>query len=263
MRIDLVGIFLADNASTWYTTEVESWNRPNRNWTFSDLIIALYKRFIHEVTAQNASTKYHSTKYTKAKGALAFYNELEHHASRMVERPDDYSFKQKLLYSLPQEMVETLLKSRGVTAEHTSLGRMLHEIKAVESTIQAVEQYKQTRATYLAPTRPHQSSSSSSVPRTDKVVKFAAKGKPQYNHLKPQMLVHDNKYPSKPMGKPINRPNYNSFVLCCEANSRHSNTRGLGQTQVCYARGSRWYDDRCKVEIKPKELIYICLIYMR
>jgi len=145
LRIDLCGTNLTGSAATWFHTEVEAWDRSRIDWVFEDLIIGLYQRFIHEVTAQNAAINFAKAKYSKAKGALAFYNELDDQANRMIERPDGYTFKRHLLNGLPPEMVETLIKSRGVTAELTPISRLLIEIKAAENRMQAFEHYKQNR----------------------------------------------------------------------------------------------------------------------
>ena len=63
----------------------------------------------------------------------------------MIERPDGYTFKRHLLNGLPPEMVETLIKSRGVTTELTPISRLLIEIKAAENRMQAFKHYKQNR----------------------------------------------------------------------------------------------------------------------
>jgi len=86
MQIDLCGTNVDGAAANWFHTKVEAWNRTQQQWTFIDLIIAFYKWFIHEVTTQNANTKYHNTQYSKAKGDFAFYNELEHHAYGTITR---------------------------------------------------------------------------------------------------------------------------------------------------------------------------------
>jgi Ty3 transposon capsid-like protein len=111
LRIDLCGTNLKTLASDWFHAEVEAWNRDILDWTFTDVICALYRRFIHEVTAQNATDKFHSVRYSKQKGALAFYNELNRHANRMVTRPDDYTFKRKFLFGLPHDLVHNLYMS--------------------------------------------------------------------------------------------------------------------------------------------------------
>ena len=142
MRVDLCGTALTDLAATWYADEVEAWNRRTRYWYFEDLICAMYKRFIHEVTAQNAASSYKKTRFSHSKGALAFFNDLQRHASRMVQPPDEYSMKRKFLQGLPDDLVENLLKSRRVSAEHTSIEKLLREVKAMESSIQAYHNYK-------------------------------------------------------------------------------------------------------------------------
>src|ERR1700683_3279892 len=105
----------------------------------------MYKGFIHEVTMQNAATSYQKTKFSCSKGTLAFYNKLQRHASCMVQPPDKYSMKRKFLKGLPEDIVEGLLKVRHMSAEHASMVRILHEVKVMESSIQAYHNYKSER----------------------------------------------------------------------------------------------------------------------
>jgi hypothetical protein len=60
----------------------------------------------------------------------------------MVQPLDEYSMKRKFLQGLPDDLVENLLKSRCVLAEHTSIEKLLREVKAMESSIQAYHNYK-------------------------------------------------------------------------------------------------------------------------
>ena len=60
--------------------------------------------------------------------------------------PDKYSMKRKFLKGLPEDLIKNLLKSRCVSAEHTSLTTLLHEVKAMESSLQAFQNYKSDRA---------------------------------------------------------------------------------------------------------------------
>ena len=77
LQVDLCGTTLKGLAADWFHLEVESFDRKVRDWTFTELVVAMYGRFIHEVTAQNATTKFYNAKYSKSKGVLAFYNDLE------------------------------------------------------------------------------------------------------------------------------------------------------------------------------------------
>ena len=82
-----------------------------------------------------------------------FYNELQCHASRMVQPPDEYSMKRKFLKGLSEDLIENLLKSRHVSAEHTSLTTLLCEVKVMESLLQAFQNYKSDRAERLTTLR--------------------------------------------------------------------------------------------------------------
>src|SRR5262245_38121533 len=97
LRVDLCSTTLKGLAANWFHLEVKSFDRKVCDWTFTDLIVAMYGWFIHEVTVQNATTKFYNAKYSKSKGVLAFYNDLEQYAGRMVARPDNYTFKRQLL----------------------------------------------------------------------------------------------------------------------------------------------------------------------
>jgi hypothetical protein len=70
-----------------------------------------YVKYIKD-SFQNAANSYQKIKYSCAKGALAFFNDLQHHAIRMVQPPDEYSMKRMFLQGLPDDIIENLLKSR-------------------------------------------------------------------------------------------------------------------------------------------------------
>jgi hypothetical protein len=142
MRVDHFRTTLTSLTATWYADKVEAWNKRTRKWYFKNLICSMYKQFIHEVTMQNTANSYARTKFLCSKGALAFYKELQHHASRMVQPADEYLMKRKFLKGLPKDLIKNLLKSRHVSAEYTSLTTLLREVKAMESSLQAFQNYK-------------------------------------------------------------------------------------------------------------------------
>ena len=173
LRVDLCGTTLSGLTAVWYADEVEAWNRKTKEWYFDELICALYKRFIHEVTAQNAANSYKKTKFSRAKGALAFFNDLQRHASRMVQPPDKYSMKRIFLDGLPNDLVENLFKARRVSAEHTPIHRLLREVKAMESAIQAYQNYRSERSDKPSTKSAQPSGSQSNHnPREARVVRF-------------------------------------------------------------------------------------------
>ena len=115
--------------------------RHVRHWTFEDLIFGLFRRFIHEASAQNAAIQYDRTKYSTDKRVLAFYNELMQRADRMVEPPDSYSFRRKYLGGLPQTIVKTVLEVCGISTEHSSIEEILDKVKRVKSAQKALNLY--------------------------------------------------------------------------------------------------------------------------
>jgi len=63
-RVTYMGACLEDFAGQWFDQEVEGPDRMIRYWTFEDLICALFMRFIHEASTQNAAEKYDKTRYS-------------------------------------------------------------------------------------------------------------------------------------------------------------------------------------------------------
>ncbi|KIM70774.1 hypothetical protein SCLCIDRAFT_100538, partial [Scleroderma citrinum Foug A] len=119
------GLYLEGIATEWYDQEVELPDRCIDYWSFEDLICGLFKRFIHEATAQQA-------------GALAFFNDMKRRAHRMVKPPDDYLFRRKFIGGLPHSIVKTVLEARGITAEHSTMDEILNEVKRMEGAQKAL-----------------------------------------------------------------------------------------------------------------------------
>src|SRR5882762_1863021 len=80
--------------------------------------------------------------YLKSKGVLAFCNDLKQYAEHMVIPSDKYSMKKKFLKGLLINMINHLLKTRWITAKHTSFDVILEEAKAMECSTQSFNLYK-------------------------------------------------------------------------------------------------------------------------
>ena len=127
-----MGMYLEGIAAEWYNQEVELPDRCIDYWSFKDLICGLFKRFIHEATAQQAATNYNCTCYSAEKGALAFFNDMKWCAHCMVEPPDDYSFRRKFIGGLPHSIVKTVLEACRITVEHSTMDEILDKVKRME-----------------------------------------------------------------------------------------------------------------------------------
>ena len=149
------------------------------------------------MTVQNTAISYRKTKYSKSKGALTFFNNLQRHASRMVQPPDQYSLKRKFLEGLPEDLVDNLLKSHQVSAEHTSTTQLLEEVKAMESSLQAYQNYKNER--HECPSGMHAPSTGTapqgSTTRPPRIVRFKkrypTKGPSDFSNLKSRNQPQD------------------------------------------------------------------------
>ncbi|KZP17250.1 hypothetical protein FIBSPDRAFT_894370 [Athelia psychrophila] len=133
--IDYCGIVLSGQASMWFQDEVESPLCHHPEWEFEDVICAIFKQFIHDVTAQTAETQYKAIMYDPLKGALAVYNEMKRISRRMAEIPNEYAFKSSFIKRLPWEIVEPLRRYRRVSAETTPLDILLQHVKEVDGTV--------------------------------------------------------------------------------------------------------------------------------
>ena len=71
-----------------------------------------------------------------------------------LQPPDEYSMKRKFLGGLPGDLIENLFKARRVTTEHTLIDKLLHVVKAMESSIQAIQNYRSDR---MAASKSHSS----------------------------------------------------------------------------------------------------------
>src|ERR1700722_17028216 len=68
--------------------------------------------------------------------------------------PNEYSMKRKFLGGHPNNLVENLFKSCCITTEYTPIDKLLCEVKAMESSIQAIQNYRSDR---LAASKSHSS----------------------------------------------------------------------------------------------------------
>ena len=122
--VSLVGMYLSERARIWYSDNIESSYHSKFSWSFKNVILGLYDRFIHEASTRDATEKFYSVKYSVMDGIRGFYDQLERNASRMVHTPDSYTFKNQLMVGLLHRMRKFIVE-RGVTAESSRLKDIL------------------------------------------------------------------------------------------------------------------------------------------
>lgn len=156
LRVLLLGEHLGGDAHEWYTRHVVSVNRTKFDWTFESVIVALYNRFIHATTMQDAREGFRKARYSASRGVQAFYDELVGFAKNMAVYPDDYSFIEVFLDGIPEKMRTELLRERGLSPE-------IHTMEDFIAFAVAYELRTKTDDYYNRRARPHGQSSSTKV----------------------------------------------------------------------------------------------------
>ena len=138
----LTGMHLSGIATTWYTQEVTGLSHAPQRWTFKEVITAMFKWFLMEITAQKAVDAFYEVKFTKAKGALGFWNELVQVAEQMLTLPDLGMMKRQFLNGLPHEMVEAIFKTHAISVELSSIKDIINTSHQVEAALHYLQHWR-------------------------------------------------------------------------------------------------------------------------
>ncbi|KAF5378467.1 hypothetical protein D9615_007023 [Tricholomella constricta] len=107
-RVLITSEFLDGEARKWYNRHVIHVNREKQSWTFEDIILGLYDRFVLPSTMQDARNDFNAVTYSASKGIQGLYDDLVDHAMNMAARTDDWTFLEKFLKTLPRDMRKAL-----------------------------------------------------------------------------------------------------------------------------------------------------------
>lgn len=217
LRIELCGSTVTGAASQWFQSEIESIHRKVKEWYFEDVICDMYKQFIHDRSAQSADDRYRAVRYSKSKGgSLHYFNELRRFARLMIEAPDDYSFRKRFTDGLPIEILDPLLRNRGISVEHSPIMVIVDEAKAMENNLQTLERHKSTRGDRSSQrgsnTTPSSTQNQGKHPRTVRYVRhkdYRSNG----NNFRRDKGNDNSRYKrpdNRPQYRSDNRPNYNN-----------------------------------------------------
>src|ERR1700730_7423292 len=105
----------------------------------------MFKQFLTEITAQKAVDAFYKIKFTKAKGALGFWNKLVQAVEQMLTPPDSGIMKRQFLNGLPHEMVEAIFKTCAISIKLSSVEDIIDTSRQVEAALH----YLQHRRTVL------------------------------------------------------------------------------------------------------------------
>ena len=63
----------------------------------------------------------------------------------MVQPPNEYSVQRKFINGLPMSIAEGVIKSRGISAEHSPMEQILVEVQRMESALKMISSYSQAQ----------------------------------------------------------------------------------------------------------------------
>lgn len=140
-RIKLLGSNLEGDASDFYFAEVISPNREREGWTFRELVIALYDRFIPRTTRLTAVMDFEQCSYSSSDGVEGFWNRLKVIAARMPVHPDSYTMNRRLLNGLPKALFDPLTMYQGLSAEDNTARELIDAAKEKETALKLIRSH--------------------------------------------------------------------------------------------------------------------------
>jgi hypothetical protein len=105
---------------------------PNVRWTFLEVIRHLFRAFIDESALQLAVQSYYRVKYSESKGVYSYIRELKKKANRLTSRPDEFTFRERFIDGLPDNLVDKMIDRYDITAESSTIDQMTTAIRKIE-----------------------------------------------------------------------------------------------------------------------------------
>jgi hypothetical protein len=125
--LQLLG-FLSSKAKKWYHRHMVSINHRQLKWSFEEIILGLYDRFVHPSTVQDVCKAFLEAKYTSEQAVQGFYDTLLDHASNMAVYPDDYFIVETFLKGIPEFLWEPIITD-GLSPEVNTIDDFVAQAK--------------------------------------------------------------------------------------------------------------------------------------
>ncbi|KAF9027119.1 hypothetical protein BDZ89DRAFT_1067107 [Hymenopellis radicata] len=109
---------------------------------FQQVILSLYRRFIHESSFYELVKKFDGVVYRSERGIRQLFADLIRWTSMMPCPPDVYRFKHKLMKSLPKEIRDELSRD-GILVASSSVDQIMQRAIIVEKGMRAIRFYDQ------------------------------------------------------------------------------------------------------------------------
>ncbi|KZT23936.1 hypothetical protein NEOLEDRAFT_1179686 [Neolentinus lepideus HHB14362 ss-1] len=121
-QVNFLPSYLKEEPSTWFQSTIQGVDSAPQVWTFTAVVITLFKRFLYTSMPKEANNKFEAIKYT-TDSIKKMCDELEFWASHRVEPPSDYDFSHAIFNHLPECMrFECGVRHQAMPESHTIEG---------------------------------------------------------------------------------------------------------------------------------------------
>ncbi|KAG6871086.1 hypothetical protein C0995_008401 [Termitomyces sp. Mi166 len=124
-RIFALHKFINGEAWNWFRCHVLHTNRDKQDWTFKEVLIGLYNRFVNVATMQEAQEAFQTAVYDAQTGVQMFYKELIGHAQNMAVYLDEFTIWETFLDGIPAEMRRVLICDDNLLPEVNTVTKFL------------------------------------------------------------------------------------------------------------------------------------------
>ncbi|KAG6896207.1 hypothetical protein C0992_009713 [Termitomyces sp. T32_za158] len=124
-RIFVLHEFMDGEAWNWFCRHVLHTNRDKSYWTFKEVLIGLYNRFVNAATMQEAHEAFRMAVYNARTGIQTFYNDLVSHAQNMAVYLDEFTIWETFLDGIPAEMHCALIGNDNLSPEVNTVTKFL------------------------------------------------------------------------------------------------------------------------------------------
>ena len=105
-----------------------------------------------------AVQSYYWVRYSESKGVYSYIWELKKKANRLTSKPDEFTFRERFIDGLPDNLVDKMIDRYNITAESSTIDQMTTAIRKIEKSSTYRKRVRERRQAHrsnesLSPTR--------------------------------------------------------------------------------------------------------------
>ncbi|KAG6870559.1 hypothetical protein C0995_012212 [Termitomyces sp. Mi166 len=135
--------FIDGEVWNWFRCHVLHTNWNKQDWTFKEVLIGLYNRFVNAATMQEACEAFRTAVYDARTGVQTFYDELVGHAQNMAMYLDEFTIQETFLDGIPAEMHRALICDDNLSPKVNTVTKFLVYAICYEQSAHTATHYDQ------------------------------------------------------------------------------------------------------------------------